>query len=60
MDHNNFWKVLANDPVALKRAWESITYNVYRSPGCSATFALLNTIPISATSFLDIAVPPGA
>jgi hypothetical protein len=37
----------------------SLTYNVYRSPGCSGTFALLNTMPISATSFLDLAVPPG-
>ncbi len=37
----------------------SLTYNVYRSSSCSGTFALLNTMPISATSFLDIAVPPG-
>jgi hypothetical protein len=37
----------------------SLTYNIYRSSGCSGTFALLNTTPISATSFLDIAVPPG-
>jgi len=37
----------------------SLTYNVYRSSGCSGTFALLNTMPISATSFLDVAVPPG-
>jgi len=37
----------------------SLTYNVYRSSGCSGTFALVNTAPISATSFLDVAVPPG-
>ena len=37
----------------------SLTYNVYRSSGCSGTFALLNTMPITATSFLDTAVPPG-
>jgi hypothetical protein len=37
----------------------SLTYNVYRSSGCSGIFALLNTMPINATSFLDIAVPPG-
>jgi hypothetical protein len=37
----------------------SLTYNVYRSSGCSGTFSLLNTTPISATSFLDVAVPPG-
>jgi hypothetical protein len=37
----------------------SLTYNIYRSSGCSGAFALLNTMPISATSFLDIAVPPG-
>jgi len=37
----------------------SLTYNIYRSSGCSSTFAILNTAPISATSFLDIAVPPG-
>lgn len=37
----------------------SLTYNVYRSSGCSGTFALLNTMPISATTFLDAAVPPG-
>jgi hypothetical protein len=37
----------------------SLTYNVYRSSGCSGIFALLDTIPISATSFLDVAVPSG-
>lgn len=37
----------------------SLTYNVYRSSGCSGTFALLNTAPISSTGFLDVAVPPG-
>lgn len=37
----------------------SLTYNVYRSSGCSGTFVLLNTASISATSFLDVAVPPG-
>jgi hypothetical protein len=37
----------------------SLTYNVYRSSGCSGTFALLNSAPISATTFLDAAVPPG-
>lgn len=37
----------------------SLTYNVYRSSGCSGTFALVNTAPIGATSFLDLAVPPG-
>jgi hypothetical protein len=37
----------------------SLTYNVYRSAGCSGTFALLNTSPVSATNFLDVAVPPG-
>jgi hypothetical protein len=37
----------------------SLTYNVYRSSGCSGTFALLNTTPIGATTFLDAAVPPG-
>jgi hypothetical protein len=37
----------------------SLTYNVYRSSGCSGTFVLLNTMPISATAFLDAAVPPG-
>jgi hypothetical protein len=37
----------------------SLVYNVYRSSGCSGTFALLNTMPISATTFLDTAVPPG-
>ena len=37
----------------------SLTYNLYRSLGCSGTFALLNTTPVSATNFLDVAVPPG-
>lgn len=37
----------------------SLTYNIYRSSGCSGGFAVLNTAPISATSFLDVAVPPG-
>jgi hypothetical protein len=37
----------------------SLTYNVYRSSGCSGTFALLNTTPVTASSFLDVAVPPG-
>ena len=37
----------------------SLTYNVYRSPGCSGTFTLLNTTGIAATTFLDVAVPPG-
>jgi hypothetical protein len=37
----------------------SLTYNVYRSSSCSGTFTLLNTAPISATNFLDGAVPPG-
>jgi hypothetical protein len=37
----------------------SLTYNVYRSSGCSGTFTPLNTAPISATNFLDAAVPPG-
>ena len=37
----------------------SLTYNVYRSASCSGTFALLNTTPISATNFVDVAVPPG-
>jgi hypothetical protein len=37
----------------------SLTYNVYRASGCSGTFALLNSTPISATSFLDVAAPPG-
>ncbi|HEX4076021.1 MAG TPA: hypothetical protein VHX49_11530 [Candidatus Acidoferrales bacterium] len=37
----------------------SLTYNVYRSSGCSGTFTLLNTAPISAANFLDAAVPPG-
>ena len=37
----------------------SLTYNVYRSSGCSGTFTVLNTTPISATGFLDVAVPPG-
>ncbi|MFY9690029.1 MAG: hypothetical protein WA369_03725 [Candidatus Acidiferrales bacterium] len=38
----------------------SLTYNVYRSSSCSGTFTLLNTAPISATNFLDGAVPPGS
>ncbi|MGD1210740.1 MAG: hypothetical protein ABR973_05205 [Candidatus Acidiferrales bacterium] len=29
----------------------SLTYNVYRSPGCSGTFTLLNSSAVSATSF---------
>jgi len=37
----------------------SLTYNIYRSPGCSGSFALLNSSPIASTSFLDVAVPPG-
>ena len=37
----------------------SLTYNVYRSPGCTGTFEPLNTAAISATTFLDVAVPPG-
>lgn len=37
----------------------SLAYNVYRSSGCTGTFALLNTTAIGATSFMDVAVPPG-
>ena len=37
----------------------SLTYNVFRSSGCTGAFSLLNTTPISASSFLDVAVPPG-
>jgi|SRR5271154_4670480 hypothetical protein len=37
----------------------SLTYNVYRSPGCSGTFTLLNSSAVSATSFTDAGLSPG-
>jgi hypothetical protein len=37
----------------------SLTYNVYRSPGCSGTFTLLNSSTVSATTFIDSGVSAG-
>ena len=37
----------------------SLTYNVYRSPGCSGTFTRLNSSAVTATSFTDAGVAPG-
>jgi hypothetical protein len=37
----------------------SLTYNVYRSPGCSGSFTLLNSSAVSATNFTDAGVAPG-
>jgi hypothetical protein len=36
----------------------SLTYNVYRSPSCSGTFARINPAPVSATSYLDAFAAP--
>jgi hypothetical protein len=37
----------------------SLTYNVYRSPGCSGSFTRLNSSAVAATSFTDAGVAPG-
>jgi hypothetical protein len=37
----------------------SLTYNVYRSTGCSGPFVLMNNAPDSATTYLDAAVFAG-
>jgi hypothetical protein len=38
----------------------SLAYNVYRSTTCAGAFAKLNASPVSATSYADAAVLPGA
>ncbi len=38
----------------------SLTYNVYRSPTCTGTFAKRNASPISATSYVESGVLPGS
>ena len=38
----------------------SLTYNVYRSPGCSGAFSKRNSTPVLTTTFLDASVPPGS
>lgn len=38
----------------------SLTYNVYRSTGCSETFVSLNTAPVSVTSYVDSTAFPGS
>ena len=35
-------------------------YNVYRSSSANGTYSLVNSAPITGTSFLDTAVSPGA
>ena len=37
----------------------SLTYNVYRSPGCSGTFTRLNSSSVTATSFTDASLASG-
>ena len=31
----------------------SLTYNVYRAPSCSGTFAKINAAPVTTTNYLD-------
>jgi hypothetical protein len=38
----------------------SLTYNVYRAPGCAGAFSKRNVIPVSTTTYLDASVPPGS
>ena len=38
----------------------SLTYNVYRSSGCTSTFSKRNSSPVSTTSYLDASVAPGS
>ncbi len=38
----------------------SLTYNVYRSPGCTSTFLKRNASPVSTTTYLDASVAPGS
>jgi hypothetical protein len=38
----------------------SLTYNVYRSPTCTGTFAKRNSSPITSTSYAETGVLPGS
>jgi hypothetical protein len=38
----------------------SLTYNVYRSPTCTGTFAKRNASPITSTSYAETGVLPGS
>jgi hypothetical protein len=38
----------------------SLTYNVYRSPTCTGTFAKRNASPVAATSYVESGVLPGS
>jgi hypothetical protein len=38
----------------------SLTYNVYRAPSCSGTFAKINAAPVSTTVYFDNQPAPGS
>jgi len=38
----------------------SLTYNVYRSPGCTGASSKRNLTPVLTTTYLDASVPPGS
>ncbi len=52
---NNFWKVLANDPVSLRRTWESIK-QIMKPGALDALTKELIYIAVSATNQCDYCI----
>lgn len=51
---------LAWTPSSDAAANPSLTYNVYRASSCAGTFAMINTAPVTTTSYLDNQPPSGS
>lgn len=51
---------LAWTPSSDAAANPSLTYNVYRASSCAGTFAMINSAPVTTTSYLDDQPPAGS